>query len=175
MVRPLPPPFAFTAKLLLPRFDPGTVEKIFILAHDQVLPTLSRFIAPEDIPKAFGGSLDWAYGENRPLLDVPSKTTMGLSEVPRGSVRWIRGELVLKGTGRSAAEIERCTPKKKVVEDEEKVVVVVPDEEKVVVVEIVLPTVGTATEDKHDIWTAAREEPAAPVKELAAQLEGTTL
>ncbi|KAK4701898.1 hypothetical protein P7C70_g4329, partial [Phenoliferia sp. Uapishka_3] len=181
-------------------FDPGTVEKIFILKHDEVLSTLTRFIEPENIPKQFGGELPWAYGDiNGPSLDEAEKETLGLDECPRGSIRWVRGEVVIKGTGRTPEELAKCTPKKKAVVEEKAVPVVAPVavvtpvaektvEQAVAEVEagkalapsisddatIAVPADGEGAGD-HDIWTTAKDNVAAPVKDLAATLEGTTL
>ncbi|KAM0805782.1 CRAL-TRIO domain-containing protein, partial [Usnea florida] len=49
-------------------FDPITTSKIFILAQHDVLPTLSTFIKVEDIPRKYGGELDFEYGK-LPNLD----------------------------------------------------------------------------------------------------------
>lgn len=49
-------------------FDPVTVSKIFILSHSEVLPVLSSFIDPSNIPKQYGGTLDFAWGQ-APNLD----------------------------------------------------------------------------------------------------------
>lgn len=45
-----------------------TVSKIFILSHSEVLPVLSSFIDPSNIPKQYGGTLDFAWGQ-APNLD----------------------------------------------------------------------------------------------------------
>jgi hypothetical protein len=153
---------------LRPRFDPGTVEKIHILSDSQALPVLSRFVALEDLPVQFGGKLPWAYGDNSPILDEQTKETIGLEELPRGSLRWVRGELYLKGTGRSAEEVIKCTPSRVSVDK------VLEGEVEATTVDAVVLAEDT-DEGVHDVWTTAREEPAAPVKELAAAMEGTTL
>lgn len=49
-------------------FDPITTSKIFILAQHDVLPALSAFIEVENIPKKYGGKLDFEYGK-LPNLD----------------------------------------------------------------------------------------------------------
>lgn len=49
-------------------FDPITTSKIFILAQQDVLPTLSSFVDIEDIPKRYGGKLDFEFGK-LPNLD----------------------------------------------------------------------------------------------------------
>lgn len=45
-----------------------TVSKIFILSHSEVLPVLTSFIDPSNIPKQYGGTLDFAWGQ-APNLD----------------------------------------------------------------------------------------------------------
>jgi hypothetical protein len=170
-------------------FDPGTVEKIFILNDKEVLSTLSRFIDVKDIPRQFGGELDWSYGEpTGPRLGEEEKKVLGLAALPRGSLRWVDGKVVLKGTGRSEGEIRQNTPVR-----EESVVDKREPERNVE--ETVVPTgvengavegeqdgeeedgdeVEVTTREEYTIEDAARENPSAPVKELAATLEGTTL
>ncbi|KAL8287506.1 hypothetical protein RQP46_003364 [Phenoliferia psychrophenolica] len=165
-------------------FDPGTVEKIFILKDNEVLSTLSRFIDPENIPKQFGGDLDWAFGDlSGPTLDKAAQETLGLDAVPRGSVRWIDGELVVKGTGRTEEELAKCVPRKK----EKNVEVQVPTTNGTDVApvngapETASPPVED--DDEADEWSAAMESPttpategtAVPVGDLSATLEKTTL
>lgn len=193
-------------------FDPGTVEKIFILKDTDVLSTLSQHILPENIPTQFGGSLPWSYGDNRPLLDDAAKATMGLDEVPRGSIRWVKGKLVLKGSGRSEEEIKRYTPtfpeaqslsnghmedKPDILASEHSAVISEAPVESSIKREVeskptsngidppsaidhqsepvstdLLPVVE---EHKFDIWDGAKENPAAPIKELAAAIEGVSI
>lgn len=88
-------------------FDPTTVSKIFILSDSQVFTTLSRFIDPCNIPVAYGGTLNWEYGDDLPVLDERAKEVLGMEGMPGGSVRWVKGELVWKGKGRSEEEEER--------------------------------------------------------------------
>lgn len=42
-------------------FDPVTVSKIFILGPADVLPVLTSFIDLKNIPKAYGGGLEWDF------------------------------------------------------------------------------------------------------------------
>lgn len=154
------------------------------------------------IPISYGGTLPFTYGETKPILNTISKEKLGLDEIPRGSIRWNveKEELELLGSGRSQEEIERLTPRKKSSETS-KVEVEVDEEKKEEVVseeevsssseESSLPSPITISpppflaetevvvlvgdEEKHDIWTTAREEPAAPVKQLAEILNGTSL
>lgn len=81
-------------------FDPITVSKIFILSPSNVYPTLSQYIDPENIPKKYGGELDFEFG-NMPNLEPeieaaiqwenPS-TQKGKNTLPIGPIRWEDGE-----------------------------------------------------------------------------------
>ncbi|GAA5934340.1 uncharacterized protein JCM15063_004545 [Sporobolomyces koalae] len=210
-------------------FDPGTVEKIFILPSHSVLTTLSTHIDPSSIPKEFGGELDWSYGCRIPNLDREAKEMLGLEQVPEGPLRWLgkdRG-VVLKGTGRdqqverdiehklasrrNSLEERQQEPKqetrtptsdqhptvRETSEPTSTTVAPTATDETVKQSFDAPPPVGmaqlappasttlsidgpaaerTSTEAaEHDITVAARENPSAPIKDLAATLEGTTL
>ncbi|KKZ59015.1 hypothetical protein EMCG_00880 [[Emmonsia] crescens] len=58
-------------------FDPVTTSKIFILSASEVQPTLSTFMEPCNIPKQYGGALDWDWGD-MPSLDEPAKELAGV-------------------------------------------------------------------------------------------------
>lgn len=49
-------------------FDPGTTSKIFILTPADVKPTLTSFMDISNIPKCYGGELEWQWGD-MPNLD----------------------------------------------------------------------------------------------------------
>lgn len=49
-------------------FDPITTSKIFILSHHEVKKTLESFIDPKNIPKKYGGELEFKFGD-KPVLD----------------------------------------------------------------------------------------------------------
>lgn len=49
-------------------FDPITVSKIFILGSHEVESTLRQFIYPKNIPKQYGGELEFGWGQ-LPTLD----------------------------------------------------------------------------------------------------------
>ncbi|TPX08515.1 uncharacterized protein E0L32_010002 [Thyridium curvatum] len=72
-------------------FDPITVSKIFILAHHEVLPTLRTFIDVRNIPKQYGGELDFSWGE-MPNLDPNIVEAVswenGHTAFPKGPVYW---------------------------------------------------------------------------------------
>ncbi|KAL9111164.1 MAG: hypothetical protein Q9227_004427 [Pyrenula ochraceoflavens] len=80
-------------------FDPVTVSKIFILAPHEVKPTLEKFIDVENIPKAYGGSLDWNFGE-LPALDQAAAGQCNKldNEWVTGPVLWEKDQRIPVGT-----------------------------------------------------------------------------
>ena len=80
-------------------FDPITVSKIFILSPANVYATLSEYIDHENIPKKYGGGLDfeWTQAPNLdPEMDAAikwEKPTMenGRKTLPTGPVKWEKG------------------------------------------------------------------------------------
>lgn len=80
-------------------FDPITVSKIFILSAAEVKPTLLQYIDEENIPKKYGGKLDFKFGD-MPLLEPAMADTMdwkdstrkgGFRSFPTGPIKWDRG------------------------------------------------------------------------------------
>ncbi|PSR75516.1 CRAL/TRIO domain-containing protein [Coniella lustricola] len=73
-------------------FDPVTVSKIFVLSHAEVLPTLNSFIHIDDIPKQYGGKLDFNWCQ-MPNLDPKIRELAtwenGYTEFPEGPVYWV--------------------------------------------------------------------------------------
>lgn len=73
-------------------FDPVTVSKIFILSSAEVLPTLTAFIDPENIPMQYGGKLEFSWCDP-PRLDpkIRSLATWedGFVEFPKGPLYWV--------------------------------------------------------------------------------------
>ncbi|KAI1437927.1 CRAL-TRIO domain-containing protein [Xylaria sp. CBS 124048] len=61
-------------------FDPVTVSKIFILSDHDVLPVLTTFMDIENIPKNYGGKLEWSF------FDEPA-----YDEVVTGMATWENG------------------------------------------------------------------------------------
>jgi hypothetical protein len=81
-------------------FDPITTSKIFIISDHNVLKTLSTFIEPANIPKKYGGELDYAFGMP-PILDpaeeqhvvwANSADVSSRDKWPQGPMKWIPGE-----------------------------------------------------------------------------------
>lgn len=72
-------------------FDPITVSKIFILSPHEVRPTLEAFIHPRNIPRRYGGELDYEFGQ----LGAPDPHWRGVidwedgfSAFPTGPLLW---------------------------------------------------------------------------------------
>lgn len=94
-------------------FDPITVSKIFILSKATTLSTLEEFVDRANIPKKYGGELDYTFGE-LPKLDPeiaahlewvqPERLSAGKGEAqkehksgevntfPSGPIRWTKTE-----------------------------------------------------------------------------------
>ena len=72
-------------------FDPITVSKIFILSASEVKTELEKFIEPRNIPKAYGGELEFEFFD-RPNLDprIVDAITWenGHKAFPPGPVLW---------------------------------------------------------------------------------------
>ncbi|KAI0910841.1 CRAL-TRIO domain-containing protein [Ustulina deusta] len=72
-------------------FDPVTVSKIFILSDHDVLPVLTTFMDLEDIPKNYGGKLEWSFFDE-PTYDDEIKRVVtwenGYTNFPPGPCHW---------------------------------------------------------------------------------------
>lgn len=80
-------------------FDPITVSKIFILSPANVYPTLSQYIDHENIPKKYGGGLDFEWG-SMPNIEPEIEAVLkwekpdeqnGKKTFPIGPIRWEEG------------------------------------------------------------------------------------
>lgn len=72
-------------------FDPVTVSKIFILGPADVIPVLSKFMDLKDIPKVYGGELDWTFFEEPAWDDEILKICQwrnGHTTFPLGPLYW---------------------------------------------------------------------------------------
>lgn len=78
-------------------FDEGTRNKIHVLDSNPG-PTLKQIIKPEDIPKIYGGELDWKY-EDDPKLDNELQAVVG-QELPPGPLIWQNDTIIKVGSGR---------------------------------------------------------------------------
>ncbi|KAL1303320.1 hypothetical protein AAFC00_006723 [Neodothiora populina] len=81
-------------------FDPITVSKIFILSKENMKTTLEQYIDPENIPKQYGGKLEYKFGD-LPNLDPKIQQVLkwsapeklhGHNTFPTGPIRWQRYE-----------------------------------------------------------------------------------
>lgn len=76
-------------------FDPVTRDKIRILAPTEVKTTLEQFIEPGDIPRAYGGELDWDFGQ-LPYVDPKILELLemrnGATRIPNGPIRWQKSD-----------------------------------------------------------------------------------
>jgi len=64
-------------------------SKIYVLGQDPGT-ALREFIDLEDLPKNFGGELDWKF-EDEPLLDEDAKQVLG--ELPKGPFTFVDGKV----------------------------------------------------------------------------------
>ncbi|KAI1383396.1 CRAL/TRIO domain-containing protein [Hypoxylon trugodes] len=72
-------------------FDPVTVSKIFILQEHDILPVLTSFMHMKDIPKNYGGELEWDFFDE-PAWDDEIKRVCewenGYTSFPTGPLYW---------------------------------------------------------------------------------------
>jgi hypothetical protein len=72
-------------------FDPITTSKIFILSPGDMKTTLESFIDPANIPKKYGGQLDFEFGDF-PSLDPALQNVVqweaGKDNFPHGPIYW---------------------------------------------------------------------------------------
>lgn len=77
-------------------FDPITVSKIFILSSSNMKSTLEQYIDPANIPKKYGGQLDFEFGM-MPVLEPAiekalhweAPSTQGSARtIPTGPIKW---------------------------------------------------------------------------------------
>lgn len=70
-------------------FDEGTRTKIHVLGRDPG-PTLRALIDEENLPKTYGGKLDWTF-DSDPELDADAIQFIG--EMPKGPALWMDGQV----------------------------------------------------------------------------------
>ncbi|KAG9230823.1 putative SEC14 cytosolic factor [Amylocarpus encephaloides] len=72
-------------------FDPITTSKIFIISSHDMKKTLESFIDPKNIPKKYGGELEFHFGD-KPVLDPYLKDVLkwegDRSDFPDGPMYW---------------------------------------------------------------------------------------
>jgi hypothetical protein len=76
-------------------FDPITVSKIFILGSHEVKSVLEQYIEPKNIPKKYGGELDYSFGE----LGNPDPNWTGVVEFENGHKTFPSGPLLWEEDG----------------------------------------------------------------------------
>jgi len=113
--RPLPTATSYSSRRppLTPanstRFDPLTRSKIHILppSPSQSFAVLSKHIDPSNIPKAYGGQLDWRFGD-QPSLDQGLLDHFGIRQeewkIGPGAINQV-GEIV--ALGRTGGKVRR--------------------------------------------------------------------
>lgn len=67
-----------------------TVSKIFILSQAEVLPTLEKFVDLDNIPGAYGGSLDWSFGQ------LPHLDDAAAAQCDKSGNGWMLGPVLWK-------------------------------------------------------------------------------
>jgi hypothetical protein len=79
-------------------FDEGTKNKVHLTGSgpDQGR-ELMEVIPKENLPKCYGGEMDWTY-EDEPMLDDEIKAKIGAERI-QGPVVWEDGKMVLLGEG----------------------------------------------------------------------------
>ncbi|KAK5310654.1 hypothetical protein LTR93_011976 [Exophiala xenobiotica] len=75
-------------------FEPATTRKIAVLSHRECATVLRHDLGPENVPKRFGGDLDWEFGGS-PELSPDAKP---LSK--KWVDKWVEGPLrIIDGPG----------------------------------------------------------------------------
>jgi len=70
--------------------DPGTRNKIHVLGKNPA-ETLLKFIDPENLPRQYGGTLDWEFFSESSLDDAAKEV---IGEMPRGPAVFVNGAVV---------------------------------------------------------------------------------
>jgi len=90
-------------------FDPITTSKIFILSHHDLLPTLEAFIEPANIPKKYGGQLDYTFGD-KPVIDPAMEKFItwegDRKEFPSGPMYWLNSNGEKGRAGKEGFDME---------------------------------------------------------------------
>ena len=86
-------------------FDPVTRSKIFLLSSSDAESTLRSFIDPPNLPKDYGGELEWQWqdlpnldGPARELMDKLHQDTVEGQVFPKGPIIFEKGCIRLLGT-----------------------------------------------------------------------------
>jgi CRAL/TRIO domain len=73
-------------------FDEATRHKIHVLSKDAMAPTLLALIDAQDLPKAYGGQLEWAFAD-QPAFDEETSQVLPGGKMPAGTVTFRDGKL----------------------------------------------------------------------------------
>ena len=150
-------------------FDPVTVSKIFILSPHEIIPVLTQFMDIGDIPKAYGGQLEWSYFEDPAWDDEIMRICQfenGHSTFPHGPMWWqpVEGsggkqvECVAYGTKNGKDRRERvCTITRDVPPEPAADPVSVPPNAEVVEGSAPAPSVNEPLTEKLAELSVARE------------------
>jgi len=76
-------------KFIMAWFEPETTRKIAVLGHHESRDTLRRDLGPENLPKRFGGDLDWEFGGFPVLSPDAAAPSFG----KRLAEKWVAGPL----------------------------------------------------------------------------------
>ena len=80
-------------------FDPVTTAKIFILSSSQVLPTLTKHVDSSNLPRKYGGKLDWEFGMSSKLDEQTEQMFWGSEQthaLVEGPILWERDGVMQK-------------------------------------------------------------------------------
>jgi len=86
-------------------FDPDMVAKMHILSRSEARGSLEAFVDLDDIPKLYGGNLDWEY-PSPPSMDAAVKAHVESDGFPgwtEGPCRWMGGRRIPVGTVKGIA------------------------------------------------------------------------
>lgn len=87
-------------------FDEGSRQKMFVLGNigkDAQGQEMSKIIAPADLPRVYGGELDWTY-EDEPALDEDLRQAIRRDTLPKGPIEWKDGHMIILGEPRGVME-----------------------------------------------------------------------
>ncbi|QSZ34577.1 hypothetical protein DSL72_006171 [Monilinia vaccinii-corymbosi] len=111
-------------------FDPLTTSKIFIINHNELRSTLEAFIEPRNIPKKYGGELDFEFGD-MPTLDPALAAVISWNEgaeaFPGGPMYWVNTKdqesiqaIAVGSKDKKQRREEVCTVKKPIKDNDNK-------------------------------------------------------
>jgi hypothetical protein len=90
-------------------FDEGTRNKVHLIGSGtDPASELGDVIDLDNLPKVYGGRMEWKY-EDEPMLDEEIKKSIG-ADSTRGPVVWENGRMVLLGEGRREEQGGKAPP-----------------------------------------------------------------